>query len=197
MSTPRMLTIARYAFGLWILVEALSWAKVLPLTLEFTWFGLIITAVGAWAALEIISWRLRAHGADLLWGWTYLAALISQCADACGDIFRLYGRFGWYDQVAHIIGGAVVALIFFNLLTSLNNKKVQQVGLKFRGFISVLGSMAIGSLYEIEEYSEDIIRHAHRLGDAFDTANDMLCNAIGAIILIIVIVTIRHRRKLS
>jgi hypothetical protein len=190
-----MLKFARFAFGAWILVEALSWAKVLPLTLEFTWFGLILTASFAWGAIEFISWRLRKIGAQSLWGGTLLLALLSQCTDAGGDIFRLYGTYGWYDQVAHIIGGAAVALIVFNLFTSLHVAQRISLGPKLRGWIAVMGSMAIGSLYEIEEYSEDVIRHSHRLGDAFDTANDMLCNTIGAILLVLVIVWVRRRKE--
>jgi hypothetical protein len=192
-----MLKVARFAFGAWILVEILSWIKVLPLTLEFTWFGLILTASFAWGAIEFISWRLRKAGAQSLWGGTLLFALVSQCADAFGDIFRLYGTFGWYDQVAHVVGGAAVALIFFNLLTSLHNQKIQQITIRFRGFIAVIGSMAVGSLYEIEEYSEDVIRNAHRLGDAFDTANDMFCNTIGAVLLVIIIVWTRRKKQLQ
>lgn len=191
-----MLQVARVAFGAWLLVEVLSWAKVLPLTLEFTWFGLILTASVAWGTVELISWRLRKVGAQSLWGGTLLLVLISQCTDAGGDIFRLYGTYSWYDQVAHIIGGAAVALIFFNLLTSLHAAQRVKLGFKLRGWLAVMGSMAVGSLYEIEEYSEDIIRNAHRLGDAFDTANDLLCNTIGAGLLMLIIVWVRNRKKL-
>ena len=192
-----MLHVARFAFGAWILVEVLSWVQVLPLTLEFTWFGLILTAGFAWGALEFISWRLRRVGAQSLWGGTFLLALVSQCADAFGDIFRLYGTYSWYDQVAHALGGAAVALVFFTLFTSLSNQKLIQLGLKFRGWLAVMGAMAMGSLYEIEEYSEDVIRHAHRLGDAFDTANDMLCNTLGALLLVLTIVWLRRRKQLQ
>lgn len=192
-----MLKIARFAFGTWLLVEVFSWAKILPLTLEFTWFGLILTASVAWGAVELISWRLRKVGAQSLWGGTLLIVLISQCTDAGGDIFRLYGMYSWYDQVAHVVGGAAVALIFFNLLTSLHVAQRISLGQKLRGWIAVMGSMAIGSLYEIEEYSEDIIRNAHRLGDAFDTANDLLMNTVGAILCIFIIVWVRRKRQLQ
>lgn len=196
-TTPRMLTVARFAFGVWILVEVLSWLKVLPLTLEFTWLGLILTASLAWGALEFISWRLRKAGARSLWAWTFIAALLSQCTDAFGDILRLYGTYGWYDQVAHLIGGAVIALILYDLFTALHERARIQLGLKFRGFLSVLGAMAIGSLYELEEYGEDVIFGSHRLGNAFDTGNDMLMNTVGAILCIFIIVWVRRKRQLQ
>ncbi|MEK7640147.1 MAG: DUF2238 domain-containing protein [Patescibacteria group bacterium] len=192
-----MLKIARLAFGVWVFVEVLSWAKVIPLTLEFTWFGLILTASVAWGAVELISLRLRKVGAQSLWGGTLLLVLISQCTDAGGDIFRLYSAYNWYDQVAHVVGGAAVALIFFNLLTSLHIAQRIQLGVKFRGWLAVMGSMAIGSLYELEEYGEDVIFGSHRLGDAFDTANDMLMNTLGALLLILIIVRIRRRKQLQ
>jgi hypothetical protein len=192
-----MLQIARFAFGAWILIEVLSWAKVLPLTLEFTWLGLVLTASLAWSALEIISWRLRKVGARSLWAGTFIVALISQCTDAFGDIFCFYGTYSWYDQLAHLVGGAAVALIFFDLLTSLHAAKRLQLGLAFRGFLSVLGSMALGSLYELEEYGEDVIFGSHRLGDAFDTGNDLLLNTFGSVLLILLVVWFRRRKQLQ
>lgn len=192
-----MLTVARFAFGVWILVEVLSWLKLLPLTLEFTWLGLILTASVAWGALEIISWRLRKVGARTLWAGTFLATLVSQCTDAFGDILRLYGQYGWYDQVAHLIGGAVIALILYDLFTALHEGTRIKLGLQFRGFLSVLGAMAIGSLYELEEYGEDVIFGSHRLGDAFDTGNDMLLNTLGAVLLTFVLIWARRRKQLQ
>lgn len=183
-----MLTLVRFAFGAWITVEVLSWANVLPLTLEFTWLGLILTAAGAWGALEVISWRLRRAGARNLWAGTFAAALLSQCTDAFGDIFRWYGSFGWYDQVAHFVGGAVVALVFFDLLTALVQSKQIALGRRFTGFVSVLASKAVGSLYELEEYGEDVLFGSNRLGTALDTANDMLLNALGAVVVVILLV---------
>ena len=63
---PKMLIIARLAFGGWLLVEFLSWAKVLPLTLEFTWLGLVIDeacpvadAFGTLLPLQTISAPIR------------------------------------------------------------------------------------------------------------------------------------------
>ncbi len=193
MPVPRMLTVARFAFGLWILVEVLSWAKVLPLTLEFTWLGLVITAVAAWAAVEVISWRLRLVGARSLWAGTFLAVLVSQCTDAFGDILRLYGTYGWYDQAAHFVGGAVVALVFFDMLSALHDAKRLTIGVRFRGTLSVLGAMALGSLYELEEYGEDVLFKSNRLGTAFDTGNDMFLNTLGAVVLMFLLV--RYLRK--
>ncbi len=192
-----MLKIARFAFGTWILIEVLSWLGILPLTLEFTWLGLILTASFAWAALEGISWRLRKVGARGLWGMTFLAALVSQCTDAFGDILRLYGTYSWYDQYAHLVGGAVIALILFDLLTALHTAQRIHVGVKFRGFFSILGAMAIGSLYELEEYGEDAIFGSNRLGSAFDTGNDMLLNTLGAILMIAVLVWQRRQKQLQ
>mgnify|MGYP001562475370 CR=1 FL=1 len=192
-----MLTFARLAFGGWLLVEVLSWAKILPLTLEFTWFGLVITGGVAWGTIELISWRLRKLGAQNLWGGTLLLVLVSQCTDAGGDIFRMYGTYSWYDQVAHLVGGAAIALVFFNLLTSLHVAQRIRFGPGLRAWFAIMAAMAVGSLYEIEEYAEDILRHANRLGTAFDTANDMLCNSLGAVALVVLLVWIRQRRKLT
>lgn len=192
-----MLQVARIAFGTWLGVEILSWAGVFPIHIEFTWLGLVLTAALAWLALEVITWQLHRVGAESLWGWTFLAALLSQCTDAFGDILRLYGTYSWYDQVAHLVGGAAVALVFFNIFARLIERGIVKLPRAWHGFISILGSMAISSLYEIEEYSEDVIFHSNRLGSAFDTANDMLLNTSGAILIILVIVIFFKNRKHS
>jgi hypothetical protein len=191
-----MLKIARLAFGFWLFVEILSWVKILPLTLEFTWLGLVVTASFAWGILEIISWRLRRVGARNLWGLTYFAALFSQCVDAFGDISRFYGKFGWYDQFAHFVGGAVVALVIFDLLLALQDSGRLNLPAKGRAIIAICVSMAAGSLYELEEYGEDVFFNSNRLGNAFDTGNDMFLNTLGAAVLIWLIYFIRRRRKL-
>lgn len=182
-----MLVVARIAFATWIFVEILSWAGILPLTLEFTWLGLVITASAAWGALELISWWLRKHGAATLWGWTFLVALVSQCTDAFGDILRLYGTYSWYDQVAHFVGGAVLALVTFNTLHALHDAGKVQLPLGARVLVSIAAAMAIGSLYELEEYGEDVVFGSNRLGSAFDTGNDMLLNTLGAVCIILVL----------
>lgn len=188
--------VARVAFGSWIAVEMLSWAKVLPITLEFTWFGLIITASGAWLALEIISGWLRKRGAQSLWAGTFIVALVSQCTDAFGDIFRLYGSYGWYDQIAHFIGGAVLALVFFNTFYNLEQAGRVKFPLGLHSLVSVFSAMAIGSLYELEEYSEDVLFGSNRMGNAFDTGNDMLMNTLGACLMVLVVwQVIKARRR--
>jgi hypothetical protein len=192
-----MLQVARIAFGTWLCVEILSWVGVFPIHIEFTWLGLVLTAALAWLALEIISWQLHRVGADSLWGWTFLAALLSQCTDAFGDILRLYGTCCWYDQAAHLVGGAVVALVFFNILARLIERDIVKLSRAWQGFIAILGSMAVGSLYEIEEYSEDVIFHSNRLGSAFDTANDMLLNTCGAVLFILAIIIFARKRQHS
>lgn len=183
----RMLVVARVAFGSWITVEVLSWAKVLPISLEFTWLGLIITASGAWIALEIISAWLRRRGAQSLWAGTFICVLASQCTDAFGDIFRLYGSYAWYDQVAHFVGGSVLALVIFNTLYNLEKAGRVKLPLGLHTLLSVFGAMAFGSLYELEEYGEDVLFGSNRMGNAFDTGNDMLMNTIGACVMVFVI----------
>ncbi|MFA6473302.1 MAG: DUF2238 domain-containing protein [Patescibacteria group bacterium] len=189
-----MLRIARFAFAAWLLVEILSWAGILPLTLEFTWLGLVLTASLAWLALEVISWRLRKVGAGNLWGWTFLAALISQCTDALGDILRLYGTQAWYDQAAHFVGGAVVALVFYNIFHNLQGHGSMRLPPSWMSAFSIFSAMAIGSLYELEEYGEDVLFHSNRLGSAFDTGNDMFFNTIGAVVLVVCLVYFRRKR---
>ena len=47
--------IIRIGFAAWIIFELLNWIGVLNFTLDFTWLGLVVTAVFVWTALEIVS----------------------------------------------------------------------------------------------------------------------------------------------
>lgn len=190
----KMLQVVRGVFATWLSIELLSWAGVLPLTLEFTWLGLVLTASVAWAGVEIISWRLRKSGARNLWAGTFFLVLLSQCTDAFGDILLLYGTYSWYDQVAHVVGGMALGLVFAVTFIAAQAAGVARFGKKSLGALAVACAMALGSLYELEEYLEDVLTGSNRLGTGMDTGNDMLMNTIGAIAVVLVVQLVAHRR---
>jgi len=170
-----------------IVFEFLNLVQILNFSLDFSWFGLIITAAAVWLIIESIAhFSKKPKFLESALPISFLGILI----DASGDIFHLYSRFGWYDKAVHlIVSGAVAYLIFkISILWTSDVHNIKTSGgirLKLILSLFVLGlSNLFGILYEIEEYLEDLfIRQARwlRLGDGPDTANDLLFNLLGSL----------------
>lgn len=170
-----------------IIFELLNELKILHFTLDFTWLGLSITAIICWIIIEFANYALKKSCGKALAGWAMFVVASAVYLDALGDILHFYGRFGWYDQVAHLAGGAAVAILSFNILWQISQCEKIRLGQWNIGFFSIAIAALFGSLYEIEEYLEDFFTGSHRLGDGFDTANDLMLDIIGAIIIVLVI----------
>ncbi|MDD5039973.1 MAG: hypothetical protein PHY34_02375 [Patescibacteria group bacterium] len=182
-------TIVRLAFSAWIVFEFLNWIEVLHFSLDFTWSGLIVTSGSVWLAVEVISNRVRkATGEPFPW-FVFLGAFLSVSVDAMGDVAHWYSKYMWYDQMAHAFGGGMTALLAFYLFWHLRQAGKLGIGKKLTGFIAVIMTMALGTCYEMEEYIEDKIRGVvgKRLGDGIDTADDMMWNMIGAIVVVLIL----------
>lgn len=181
-----LLLMARLGLASLVGFEGLNWVGVLGFTLDFSWLGLIVTAVAVIILLEAAAFFLRRATGRGLHAIAYLAATAVLFVDALGDILHLYGRFDWYDQFAHLVGGAVVGLVAFNVFWQLEAAGRIRLGVWLRGVSVVAMGALFGALYEIEEYLEDAWKwHRQvRLGDGPDTANDLLLNIIGAIAVV-------------
>ncbi|MDP3784704.1 MAG: hypothetical protein Q8R12_01345 [bacterium] len=160
-----------------ILFELLNLAGILNFTLDFSWAGLLVTSLGILLVLEI-SYTLFPLPA-----LPYLLASISHGLDVLGDVARLYGKLLWYDQLMHVIGGAVVMATALAIFSTLRQKIYLPLFLIL--FLSLSLVALFGSLYEIEEYLEDRFYHERqvRLGDGPDTADDLLWNLAGGVLV--------------
>ncbi|MBU0598518.1 hypothetical protein KKF61_06060 [Patescibacteria group bacterium] len=194
MNNNAITNIIRAGFAGWIIFELLNWAGILDFTLDFTWLGLVVTAVFVWAALEIVSARLKKTTNRTLPWIVFFACFFSISFDALGDVAGWYSRFVWYDQVGHTLGGAMAALLMFFVLWRLNQAGRIKIGKKLLGFMAITGSAFFGVLYELEEYLEDVFTGGNRLGSGVDTANDMMWNTIGALIVVLIAVKILRSR---
>lgn len=189
-------TISRILFAGLIFFEFLNQFKILHFQLDFTWFGLVITCFSVWLSLEIISLICKHFCQKPLSGLVMLIAAGGIYIDAFGDILHFYSRFGWYDKLAHLIGGTATAVVILAIVWSFCQCKKIKVGFFGQSFIVVAGASLLGALYEIEEYLEDYFTGSHRLGDGPDTANDMLMNLIGACAIIVIVMGYRWVRGL-
>lgn len=164
-----------------ILFEALNLIGILHFTLDFAWTGLLITSIGVMVLVELVYWKLRRIGTNIP-AYPYLLASLGLWIDALGDVAHWYGRFNWYDQTAHFIGGAIVMAIAIEITRSYL-KDIRSWRVIF--LIALFSVSFFGSVYEIEEYLEDKYFHGRqvRLGDGPDTVNDILLNILGGVTL--------------
>lgn len=197
MNNKLITNIIRVGFLCWVIFEFLNWIEVLHFTLDFTWLGLIITSTVVFGSVEWISYKVKKlTGSPLPW-FIYLGAFFSISLDAMGDIAHWYTQFTWYDQVGHASGGGMVALLVFFVYWRLINVNKIVISKKMAGFISVAVAISLGVLYELEEYIEDLINKSNRLGTGVDTANDMLFNTMGAIIIIVIVTSLIREKTAS
>ena len=155
--------------------------------MDFSWLGLIVTALAAWLGIEVISWYLKKYCGHPLSNLVILAVIGLVWLDALGDILKFYSQFGWYDQLAHLVGGITAGGIVLSIILNLKACQKINLGLFGTGFFALVSASFIGLLYELEEYFEDYFTGSHRLGDGPDTANDLFLNIVGALLIIVII----------
>ncbi len=170
--------LARFSIISLICFELLNLFGVLNFTLDFSWFGLIVTSSITLALVEAI-YRLFRKKNLILPSFPYYIIAASLWFDAVGDIGHFYGNISWYDQVAHFLGGMAVMSMALGILSKYRQK--YEMGIVTMIFICLAFTSFFGDLYEMEEYLEDVLYHHRqvRLGDGPDTANDLMMNLIG------------------
>lgn len=161
--------------------EVFRW-KILKSSLAFSWQGLVLTALAAIIILEIASrWLRKKHSIEISWT-SYVAAFVSLALDAAGDMFHWYTIYSpWFDRLLHFIGGAVVAIIVYDVLRGIHTANPNAFSWGWLSVLTVLGTLFWGFAYEWLEYAEDVFywKRTVRLGDAYDTVDDMQLNLLG------------------
>ena len=97
-----------------------------------------------------------------------------------GDYLNLYNTSPHYDKILHIIGGFSFSLLAFSLI-----KKLIDLKLNSKPFIFILVvslGIALGSLFEIAEFTEDFFLGMNNQKGLMDTNIDMIFNTLGAIL---------------
>lgn len=185
--------LARAVFAGLVFFELLNVLKIIELNTQYTWLGLLLTAIASFVGVEAAAYRFRKlKGEALHWSvWLIVTAALS--LDAFGDFFHLYGKYGWWDRLVHGGVSAAVCFILFVVITAFWLDHFQ-FNLLFRTgrvrlamFMAATSTLSISVIYEIEEYVEDMIFGSNRLGPGIDTADDLLFNFLGVIAAILLV----------
>lgn len=200
-----VINFARLLFGGLIIFEILNFLKILQFNTQFTWLGLVITAIFCLALLEITASRYKQKKGHYLHWSVWIIVTIALSLDAFGDFFYLYGNIIWWDRVVHYSVSAIISFTLFVVINAFWIDKFEfcllfkQGRLKLALFLSAASTVSLGALYEVEEYLEDVFFHTNRLGSGTDTANDLTMNILGALTAAAVIhiyCSIAHKRKI-
>lgn len=192
-----LLILARILFAGLVLFELLNYIGVLHFHIEFTWLGLMITALGVWGIAEVILWRVGEHMPPNTKALALFATSLVVYIDALADINRWYDL-SHFDNLMHFIGGSSACILLFVVFDALRkNAQAFRVSLRWASYITFVTAVSLGVLYEFEEYLEDVFTGSHRLGDGPDTANDLLMNTLGAAIFVLILSFIRHREEVK
>ena len=190
----------RGALAALIAFELLCAIGVVRVSLQFTWLGLIITAAAGWAIVEAVGLGYRRQKGRPLPASIWAIVFFGLAMDASGDILQLYGRFLWWDRAVHVSVSAIACFTLFLVVNAFWIDGFRFAMLMRRGrmklslLLAAAGTMALGAVYEIEEYTEDRLFGTNRLGPGVDTADDLFLNLVGvaaavAIILIHFVLT--------
>jgi len=189
------LYLVRIIFITLIAFEAANLFGLIKFELDYSWFGLIITALVVWIGIEIIYYFHKYKLGRNLPAIVLIFPTLSILIDALGDILRFYSRFEWYDQMAHFIGGISTALVLFYIIIVYAKYKKYNIGIGFASVYALFGTGFFAAIYEIEEYAETIILKNNRLGDRFDIPDDLLWTILGGIIGVLIIMLFLNFRK--
>jgi len=104
-------------------------------------------------------------------------------------MFGFYGAYLWfpfYDDFAHIMGSALVAVFGFALVYSSNYSGKIKISLPSMSFFTFIWTMAVGGVWEIIEFTWDnIVIFSHEYGfsqnSLLDTMTDLSLDAVAGI----------------
>lgn len=173
------INLSRFGFLSIIGLESLSWAGFLHFSLDFSWLGLIGTALLIWLILELYHKFYQA-----LPDFIFLTAFFGVGLDAFSDMFRFYSQIMWWDRLMHFIGGGLIAILIFYIF-------------KKPYLYTFFAVSFLGFLYEYWELLIDryYFGFSRALGDGPDTVDDLLFNLLGAALVLIVIKLINKLDK--
>lgn len=118
-------------------------------------------------------------------------------AEGVGSTFGFYGKFGWYDQITHFIGGVTIGLISCLIINDSDKKHHWNLNSKFLIIFSLCLTLSLCVIWEFYEYFVDSLKNTNLIADKFDTSNDLLFNFIGAVPAIIISALVLKRINLT
>ena len=174
----------------------LNMVGILNFSINYTWSGSFIVAFFVLLMVELIAYFNRKKANSDAPAFIFIAAAIGLSLDFIGDKFFLFNELEYYDRIAHFFAGGVLGGgIIYLFIRALDKAGVIKLDLLGTGFFSWMTINFFGILNELVEYFEDVLTGSHRLGDGFDTADDLFLNMMGSLCIIIILTLYYHFKK--
>ncbi|MEK7139132.1 MAG: hypothetical protein AAB817_00340 [Patescibacteria group bacterium] len=179
-----------------------SWLMKLVLLLVFfseLFWGDYLVATGALIALTISllpSAIERNYHINLPWAIDFMVTL-GLTLHTIGLYYNLYHdpAWWWWDNFTHFLGTAVIALLAFYIVFTLDYTKKVRLTLPFMVISTIMTAMAIGAFWEIGEFNFDGLFGTKAIIDLTDTIQDLEFDFLGSIVVAIIgVLYTRHLR---
>ncbi len=156
-----------------IAIVAMAWF----VSSEMLKFGVALTSFAlTFLPSQVIARPIIAQAALLVTG-TLLAAHI-----VFGMYFELYEASVWYDKIMHVIGSSAVAYVLFVTVDVYSRQWQLAMPPIVAPMLVVLGTLSAGTFWEFFEYGIDTTGLFQAQRGLDDTMQDLLADAIGAVI---------------
>lgn len=100
-----------------------------------------------------------------------------------GEVVGLYQKWSYWDDLLHVFGSAVVALIAFMIVYTLHYTKKLRLTISFIGLFTVTFSLAVGVLWEVAEFIVDLTLDKVTQDDLTDTMLDLIYDIAGGVVV--------------
>ena len=166
----------------------LSWIMkiVLCVLLVFSMFTDIDFIVSVSIGIAIICSFLpailnRSYEVNLPWIVDFFVTL-SVFLHIIGITFNLYHipSIGpWWDTMTHFFGSALIAMLAFFVVFTLNFVKKVKMSIPMIGFFTFVFALALGAIWEIMEFYSDQFLGTRSVIGIEDTIDDLVVDAVG------------------
>ncbi|MHC9159155.1 MULTISPECIES: hypothetical protein [Exiguobacterium] len=112
-----------------------------------------------------------------------------------GSIVGLYGN-GWWDTFLHLLSGIFLAFLGFDFFSRLDDDIRTEIPKRFLFVYIVVFSMAGAALWEMYEFTSDVVLNTTMQGNGNDdTMVDIIAGSLGGILAAFFVVTLHQREK--
>lgn len=157
------------------------------------YWGYMVAQIAATILIVISLEKYFRPEGGLSW-LTYAVVTIATWADTLGTAGHLYDRYRAYDKFIHFGGGVAITAVSADLLFAHRRKRGLPQQLKATLLIAALMSFTLTTGWEIYEYLGDRVFSTGRHAGWLDTAYDMISDAAGTLVALVLLAFIEPRR---
>ncbi len=97
-----------------------------------------------------------------------------------GEVFRFYDDVWYFDKIMHFYGTGLIALLAFFMVFTLHWSDKVRLSLPFIALFTIVFALALGSLWEIGEFTIDQLFGRNTQYGLENTMWDLIFNTVGA-----------------